>query len=357
MSAADPDPPSKSWAVFLSLGGLLVAALVIGLPYLDDFLGELATSPWGNFLGRFHPLALHLPIGMLVLVILMEFGKMFRVEKGSSTQGPIFLTAGSAVVALVFGLLLQHSRPGEYDEVLLDRHLWWGVVFTCLLIAAFVTKVWVDWAGGEGNFLYLLVLLACAVAMTMASHDGGSMTHGTKFLTEAAPPEVREWLDLGAEEKEEVVPPEQRDVFADLVMPIFEAKCNSCHGEEKQKGKLRMDSYAALLAGGKEGASIEPGSAFDSNIIFRIELPPDDEEVMPPEGKKPITEDELKVIKWWLDSGAPEKQLLAEAEVPEEVDAAIARLDGRAGDASGAPDSPAADEGEDEEEASPLPDL
>ena len=44
-------------------------------------------------------------------------------------------------------------------------------------------------------------------------------------------------------------------------MPIFDQKCISCHGEEKQKGKLRMDTYEALIAGGKEGEGMVPGDA------------------------------------------------------------------------------------------------
>ncbi len=52
-----------------------------------------------------------------------------------------------------------------------------------------------------------------------------------------------------------------RLVFRDVVAPLLAARCASCHGAAKQKGKLRVDSIEALLAGGKSGAAVVPGNA------------------------------------------------------------------------------------------------
>ena len=49
------------------------------------------------------------------------------------------------------------------------------------------------------------------------------------------------------------------EFFETKVRPLLADNCFSCHGEEKQKGKLRLDSPAAIRAGGESGAAIEPG--------------------------------------------------------------------------------------------------
>ena len=115
-------------------------------------------------------------------------------------------------------------------------------------------------------------------------------------------------------------------VFAHIIQPIFDQKCVSCHGDEKQKGKFRMDSYETLLAGGKEGEGFEPGNAEKSNIIFRIHLPEDDDEHMPPEGKKQIEEHELAILEWWIDSGASPDAKVSEVEMPDSIKAALASI-------------------------------
>jgi hypothetical protein len=87
-----------------------------------------------------------------------------------------------------------------------------------------------------------------------------------------------------------------------------------------------MDTYDLLVKGGKEGDAIEPGNALDSNIVFRAELPEDDEEHMPPEGKKDIEEHELAVIKWWIDQGADPVKTVADFELPDAIREAIGKL-------------------------------
>ena len=99
-------------------------------------------------------------------------------------------------------------------------------------------------------------------------------------------------------------------VFDHLINPVFEARCQHCHGPNKEKGKLRMDSKALLLKGGSgAGAEIIVGGDVEaSELVYRITLPPDDEEAMPPmeEGEEhnPVTQEELSIIKSWIELGA-----------------------------------------------------
>ena len=125
-----PTPsPSKTRAGFLTAFGLASVVGILAMPILAGPPNEEAVSQWGRFIGRFHPVVLHLPIGMLTLVILMEFGKLFRKDKGSSTLVPAFFTAVSAVVAVITGFLFYQS--GGYEGELVESHLWWGIGFAC----------------------------------------------------------------------------------------------------------------------------------------------------------------------------------------------------------------------------------
>lgn len=92
-------------------------------------------------------------------------------------------------------------------------------------------------------------------------------------------------------------------LYKDLVQPILTAKCVQCHGEEKQKGKLRLDSLEAILQG-SDGENVIPGKIDDSLLTFRVTLPKDDDEVMPPEDEPQLTEAEIEVLKFWVQAGA-----------------------------------------------------
>lgn len=331
---SEPDSPRRGLAgsVFLTLFGLLVIASLGVLPFWagpppEDGLPDLA-----KFLGRFHPVMLHLPIGMLLLVLLLETGRVFSRRKGgSSTLVAMFFASASAVVATVLGFLLYYSSP-DYNRELAERHLYGGIIFACGTVAAFLVKLWVDVSGGRGAFLYWALLLGSAGVMGFASHDGASLTHGKDYLTQYAPDPVRELLGLPVKAMPEGKsdspgkPVAERIVYAEIVKPILEEKCYSCHNAEKDKGKYRMDEYELLVKGGKEGDGIVPGDVGSSNMIVRIDLPEDDDEHMPPEGKKDLEAHEVEIIKWWIGAGASPDATVATTGASDEILAAISRL-------------------------------
>lgn len=323
-------------SVFLTIVGLAAIAGVVAMPFIAGEPNPDTLTQWQKFLGRFHPVVLHLPIGMLGLVLLLEFGKLFKKDKGTSTLVPVFFTAASAVVATLFGFLLYQNG---YDESpVAESHLWWGIGFTVAILATTIMKGWVDYAGGKGNWLYFLTLLASGGVMTVASHDGGSITHGAGFLTKEAPNEVRDVLNKVLPPEEQLamlpepgevqaIPVEEQIVYEHLIQPIFDQKCVSCHGADKQKGKYRMDTYELAVAGGKnDGDGIVPGDHEDGSVVYRIELEEDDDEHMPPEGKKDIEEHELVVLKWWINAGASPDLKVADADMPDEVKEAVSKL-------------------------------
>ena len=80
------------------------------------------------------------------------------------------------------------------------------------------------------------------------------------------------------------------------VGPIFDKHCVVCHGPEKQKAGLRLDSFEHAIRGAKSGEVIAAGNVKESELFRRITLPKDDEEVMPNDGKPLLAADEIKVI-------------------------------------------------------------
>jgi hypothetical protein len=94
--------------------------------------------------------------------------------------------------------------------------------------------------------------------------------------------------------------------YAQRVAPILEQKCVACHGEKKQKGKLRLDSFAQLMRGGEGGGVVQAGDAKDSELFVRVTLHPEDEDFMPADSKPPLTPDEVKVLELWIAAGASE---------------------------------------------------
>ncbi|MCW1913927.1 hypothetical protein OJ996_10095 [Luteolibacter sp. GHJ8] len=353
----DTDSPRRSiiGPIFLTLVGL---AMIVALAMLPAWAGsppEEGLPDLAKFFGRFHPVMLHLPIGMLLLVLALEFGRLFSKKPSSSTQVPMFLAAVSAVIATLLGFVLYYSMSSDYDKELGERHLNGGIIFACGTVAAFVVKVWVDVAGGKGTWLYLTMLLGSSAVMGFASHDGASLTHGKDYLTQYAPNEVRQVIGLPLKEEKKpkikggapagdtlaggetpaadgTVPvaaakaPGEQVVYTDIIAPILEQKCYSCHNADKQKGKYRMDEYELLVKGGKEGDGIIHGKSADSNVIVRIDLPEDDDEHMPPEGKKDLEPHEVLLVKWWIDGGASKDAKLADLQASDEIKMALGKV-------------------------------
>ena len=91
--------------------------------------------------------------------------------------------------------------------------------------------------------------------------------------------------------------------FASKIRPIFERSCLKCHGPEKQRGGLRLDVRASVVAGGDSGeAAIVPGKVESSALLERVSSDEDDRR-MPPEGKR-LSADEVSLLRRWVAEGA-----------------------------------------------------
>ena len=92
--------------------------------------------------------------------------------------------------------------------------------------------------------------------------------------------------------------------FNKQVKPLLELNCIKCHGEEQQKGKLRLDTREAALKGGSSGAALVPGKAADSKLYTTTILAPDHDDVMPPKKEVKLKPVQTAILKDWIDQGA-----------------------------------------------------
>jgi uncharacterized membrane protein len=273
------------------------------------------------FIGRFHVLLVHLPIGMLAALATLEIvAWITRFKNANASAGFILaLAAPLAVVTAICGWLL--SLGGGYDETLLAWHKWLG---TITAVTALVAAI-LFWR--RSFFAYRASLFLTVGLLMAAGHLGGSLTHGSDYLMRYAPAPIKKILGIAAVKN---TPPtvsmnELRSlpVFTGIIEPIFTSKCVSCHGAEKAKGGLRLDSFAALQAGGKDDVAIKSGDVAQSPIVQRALLPVGEDDHMPPEGKPQLTAAEISVFKWWISSGAPETNTLDQLKPPAEILAAL----------------------------------
>ncbi|WP_375443377.1 c-type cytochrome domain-containing protein [uncultured Fibrella sp.] len=290
-------------------------------------------SDWALFFGRFHPLIVHLPIGFLVVAGILEVGRRLgKLQVSGSTMSAIlFWSAVSATVACVFGYLL--SLGGGYDEEILDEHKWQGIG-----VAVFA---WIAWAA-KSDFLlkkvpfsavlYLPALGLSLVALMVAGHHGGSLTHGSDYLTQYTPEPFRTMAGLPpraasvAVKAKPIIDVTQAMVYEQIVNPILQSRCVQCHNAEKSKGDLRMDTPEKLIKGGENGPIFVAGKGTDSEMIKRCLLDEGDEHHMPPKGKTPLTDQQITLLTWWVDQGAPFDKKVADLAVTDMVKPALASL-------------------------------
>lgn len=93
--------------------------------------------------------------------------------------------------------------------------------------------------------------------------------------------------------------------FAKDIKPIFEKSCFKCHGPEKQKAKLRVDSLEATLKGGENAPNIVVGDSAKSTLVAAVARAGDEDDFMPPKDKgEPLTKEQVGLVRAWIDQGA-----------------------------------------------------
>jgi uncharacterized membrane protein len=243
---------------------------------------------WLQPVGRLHPLILHFPIVVLIMAMVLEF---FRFRERFSTEklyhdfttylwltGAIF-----AALTAIMGLFLS-KEPG-YEGGTLQWHKWLGagVVFVSTII------YWCRSAGWYNVKAARLGAIVVVLSLVFTGHFGADLTHGNNFVLAPV------WHP-----EKKLVPVDKALVFKDVIQPIFESKCISCHNPDKIKGGLMLIDEKSILKGGKDGKLIVPGQPQISMLLKRIHLPAEDKKHMPPSGKPQLTPDEMNLLYLWV---------------------------------------------------------
>lgn len=364
----EPKSLTAAWIASILLIVVYVIGLLIFPPLYEAPKGDPSSTVL--FIGRFHPILLHMPVGILGILCLFEL--ICSTRRGEQRYGEasllMLLFGGAGAVFAVFaGIML--SREGGYVGGNFSLHQTMGLLGTAGVLIALVIRL-VGMGRGSMELLnaYRAVYFISFGIMGFGAHFGGNISHGNTFLTQHAPAWIKgpmvgmeKWM-LGFVQKPRVentevktevttvttvvktevttevkpepkapvatTPPaggDEKLVFEHVILPILTAKCNKCHSEEKSKGELRMDTYELAMKGGENGKNFVAGKLAESLSITRIMLPIDDAdgEHMPPDGKDQLTPEEIALLKWWVEQGASGTQKVNEAKFPAELQATV----------------------------------
>lgn len=270
-----------------------------------------------QLLGRLHPVIVHLPIGFIILGILLYY--LDRKKKEYSKVIPIIFFWGgiAALLACLTGYLGYQSEGFSYDSV--KWHLWFGIL-TALFCFLFYFRLQLQ---SDKTILKKLSLpsfvLILFLLISYTGHLGGSITHGEDFLAEPLPIPIKKALGFEIFEKKEILLTDEnwqeKQLYEDVIDPILNNKCVSCHNSKKSKGELVLSSMDHILTGGENGEIITTNNPENSELYRRLILPKDDDDRMPPKDKTQLTKEEIKLIKTWIKIGNPTEKSIQELQL------------------------------------------
>lgn len=270
-----------------------------------------------EYVGKFHPLVVHLPIGILMVFLVIGFiiPRKQLQESYKIIWLILLVSALSATFSCISGLILSGS--GEYDSKLANNHKIFGISLAILNWLIFLT---LKKLLHSSFWIYNSSLISILILTVLTGHLGGSLTHGSEFLS---PPKPGEWFHKSSTSNETA---SLNSTAYETALLIFEQKCTTCHGENKQKGDLRLDTKEGFLKGGEEGSLLADNNS-RSILLDRIMLPLDDDDHMPPSEKKQLSAMEIRFLDWWIKSGADMNKTLAELNLPDSLQGFLTRAE------------------------------
>lgn len=241
--------------------------------------------------GRMHPLVLHFPLVLLFVGIFLEYlitRKNFQHPATLKITSYVFyLFAVSAAVTALFGFFLY--KEGSYLGEEVNLHKWTGTAVSLLAVL-------ILWLKERPKVLYYYICLGVStVCLILAGHLGSEVTHGEGFLTEPI------------QKHQKIIVLENADsaiVFRDVIQPILNEKCLNCHNANRAKNDLVLADYESIMKGGENGDAIIAGKAEKSLMYKYALLPMGDSLHMPPKEKLQLDQEEIKLIGWWINTGA-----------------------------------------------------
>jgi len=270
-----------------------------------------------NLIGRFHPLIIHLPIGFILIGLLIEINSQ-KFKSSNKILKFIFLWSSITCFISVLTGFLQYQNEGLLWESI-QNHFISGII-TLLLSVAFYFYL-----NKSKPFTALprkVYTIGIFFNLLITGHLGGNITHGEDHLIEPLPDSIKLFLNKDSVKEEYTFKNEidiNKPVFNNLIQPILDSKCVSCHNSKKSKGKLMLNNYEVLKKGGKNGLVINFKNPELSEILVRIHLPKSEKKHMPPKAKKQLTKAEINILSHWINMGAPENTLIKDMEMSDEL--------------------------------------
>jgi len=292
----------------------LLAVLLLGIIFLPG-AGKEGVPEWLLLLGRFHPVVLHIPVGLLFLLPVLHV-IAWGSPKDSlrpAIAAVLLLSAGSAVAASMCGLFL--SQESAYGGETLSRHRMLSLIFSaCVVMLMLLESERAHSSESRASFskvalyAYRALFPVTLLCLTVGAHLGASLSHGETFLTEHLPTSIK--VSLGMQKPKSAQTGTPLSAYESVVAPILKSRCTNCHGRDKVKGGLRLDTAESILAGGDTQRDdhkplLVPGNPAQSPLIQSLLLPPDDDAHMPPSGKAQPTAAEIESLRQWVQAGAP----------------------------------------------------
>ena len=272
----------KPLSIGIAFTAILLALLLIPLD------GQISNTIF-TFIGRFHPLLLHLPIGGLMALFVMEIMDSLypKLNLGAACYVLLWFSIITILPTAILGFLL--ATNASYDDELLNIHKWlgWITALSCCWLYYFKVNSPQNGTRRYKSFLGFNVLF-----LSLTGHFGGQLTHGKDYFTKYMPEGLKYALNI-AEEKEYIlvqskveINPEEEGVYRNQIQPIIENYCYKCHGKKKQKGNLRFDTIDWDMI---NGVDAEKWSMM-LNEINLGEMPPEDQDQLSGEERRKLVD-------------------------------------------------------------------
>ena len=238
-----------------------------------------------NYLGKFHPVILHLPIGALYLTFCLALlEKFFKSKYIIPIRFGLLFSFVFALISALLGFFL--TLGDNFSGQIVDIHMWLGIS-TALFIGLLL---WIN-KTTKYSVVFFPLFTFTVILLSVTGHFGGQITHGKDYL---------KLPDFSISPSTKI---DSINLFNTAVKPIIDNKCVKCHNPNKYKGDLMMHSQEAILKGGDRGplfVSFDPNS---SRLYNYPKLPLKDKLHMPPEGNSQLTENEVEILRIWIEKG------------------------------------------------------